>query len=55
MPELKTNIVKKKYRVFYTLEKESHFCDIVTAESVAAALFRVPKEAKILRVEEVEK
>ena len=56
MAQFKTNVVKKKYRVYGRIENApENLCDtteIVEAESEEAVRLRMPKNFQILKIEE---
>lgn len=56
MAQFKTNVVKKKYRVYGKIGNASEkLCDtteIVEAESEEAVRLRMPKNFQILKIEE---
>lgn len=56
MAQFKTNVVKKKYRVYGRIENAPEkLCDtteIVEAESEDAVRLRMPKNFQILKIEE---
>lgn len=54
MPELKTNVVKKKYTLYYKAKRDVLVSEDVWAESKDAAIAKAPKEAKNIYVKEVE-
>ena len=56
MAQFKTNVVKKKYRVYGKIgnapEKLCETTEIVEAESEEAVRLRMPKNFQILKIEE---
>ena len=60
MAQFKTNVVKKKYRVYGRIENVktenlSHTVDIVEAESEEAVRLLKPRSFEIIKIEELSK